>query len=371
MSKKKPSLESFFTMTSTAHARDEDTFDTFEPLLGFGGDGVVQIWEWQQAEKHKKEAFVGKSKIFAEVIESAKKLTGTKANVLIIGASGTGKELLAHYIHQLENNPQRPFIAINCGAIPDNLLESELFGHEKGSFTNAFEKKIGKFELANGGDIFLDEISTLKPELQVKLLRVLQDQRIYRLGGKEPIQLNFRVIAASNQNLQHLTDEKQFRLDLYHRLAVIPMKIPSLQERKEDIPLLVNYFMNKYHRSGCNKQVTSDALDLLQKQTWAGNIRELENIIQRLLVMFPRKIIDTAEILKALNCTEMTCQFYTAQSESVTASTLKEAVFASEKEFIKSTLNKMKWNISRTANELQISRNTLYSKIKSYQITKP
>ncbi|MBI2981523.1 MAG: sigma-54-dependent Fis family transcriptional regulator, partial [Deltaproteobacteria bacterium] len=240
-------------------------------------------------EGHK--TIIGRSPSFLSVLEMAGKVKGRQVPLFIEGASGTGKELLAKQIHRQENNPKRPFIALNCAAIPENLLESELFGHERGSFTGALDRKIGKFELAHGGDIFLDEISCLKPDLQAKLLRVLQEREVTRLGGEKPMQLDFRVIAATNENLEKLVGEGKFREDLFHRLRVITLRLPTLQERAEDIPSLIDHFLKKHDPDG-QRTLSAGAIDILQAYSWPGNIRELENLIQSLVILVPGREIN-------------------------------------------------------------------------------
>jgi len=247
---------------------------------------------------------VGKSQAMQRVFSVIQKTANSKSNVLITGESGTGKELVARAIHRLSQRADKPFVSVNCGALPENLLESELFGHQRGAFTGAVDNKMGLFQAADGGTIFLDEIGEMTPAMQVKILRVLQDQEFRRIGGIEDIRVDVRVIAASNQNFDRMVKEKKFREDLYYRLNVIPIEVPSLRERREDIPLLVSHFLKKYSPNGV-LTVTQECMDLLVRHEWKGNVRELENIIERSIVMMqgdritvdclPKHILEGAE----------------------------------------------------------------------------
>ena len=240
---------------------------------------------------------VGKSQKFLETLERAKMVGPTDTSVLILGESGTGKELIAHSIHKVSARRYKPFVVVNCGTLPANLIESDLFGHEKGSYTGALTKREGKFELADGGTIFLDEIGELPLELQVKFLRVLQEREIEPIGGK-PKKINVRVLAATNKDLEEEVAAGRFRIDLYYRLNVFPLLMPSLRERKEDIPLLANHFLKKYSTEE-GRQVpvlSTEATDMLMQYNWPGNIRELENTIQRNIVLAKGAVIESLEI---------------------------------------------------------------------------
>jgi len=222
--------------------------------------------------------------LMRSVFEIIQKTADSKSNVLITGESGTGKDLVAQAIHRLSRRKEHPFVAVNCGALPENLLESELFGYQRGAFTGAMENKKGLFEVADGGSIFLDEIGELNPTMQVKLLRVLQNQEFRRIGGTDDIQVDVRIIAASNQDFDQLVEEKRFREDLYYRLNVIPIEIPPLRKRKEDIPLLVNHFLKKVAPER-SLTVTEECMERLCRYEWKGNVRELENTIERTVVL--------------------------------------------------------------------------------------
>ncbi len=235
---------------------------------------------------------IGSSAAIQRIHETIEKVAPTDARVLITGENGTGKELVARKIFELSNKNQGPFIEVNCAAIPSELIESELFGHEKGSFTSAIKQRIGKFEQASGGTLFLDEIGDMSMEAQAKVLRALQEGRITRIGGEKEIKVDVRVIAATNKNLIAEVEQKKFRLDLYHRLSVILIHVPSLNDRKEDIPELVAYFLKEISAEYNQpvKEIDSDAIKALQQYNWTGNIRELRNIIERLIILSGKKI---------------------------------------------------------------------------------
>jgi len=230
---------------------------------------------------------VGSSKAITQVKETIDKVAPTEARVLIQGANGTGKELVAKWIHQKSNRAAGPLVEVNCAAIPAELIESELFGHEKGAFTSAVKQRRGKFEQANGGTLFLDEIGDMSLSAQAKVLRVLQENKINRVGGDKEIKVNVRVVAATNKDLKKEIEEKRFREDLYHRLSVILIQVPLLTERKEDIPILVNKFLKDIaaEYGTAKKSITESAIKELQKQPWTGNIRELRNVVERLVIM--------------------------------------------------------------------------------------
>lgn len=230
---------------------------------------------------------VGESQAIKDVKDTIEKVAPTDARVLIMGPNGTGKELVARWLHEKSNRAHESLVEVNCAAIPSELIESELFGHEKGSFTSAIKQRIGKFEQANGGTLFLDEIGDMSLSAQAKVLRALQENKITRVGGDKEIKVNVRVIAATNKNLKQTIEEKNFREDLYHRLSVILIQVPSLKDRKDDIPLLVDRFLEDIaaEYGTPKKSITSGAVELLQKGEWSGNIRELRNVIERLIIM--------------------------------------------------------------------------------------
>jgi len=282
----------------------------------------------------------------------------SSSTILIQGESGTGKEMLAKFIHQNSNRKDKPFVAVNCAALPKDLLESELFGHERGAFTGAINRKIGKFELANHGSILLDEISEMDMSLQAKLLRVLQEREVDRVGGREPVPIDVRVIATTNRNLREAIDEGEFRDDLYFRLNVIPILIPPLRNRKEDISLLIEYFIKK-HSSKNRKNVTGmakDALLMLTDYYWRGNVRELENVIERAVLLCKGNLI-TQEYL-----------FMEAIVEEINSS-VKAGVTVREmeKKLIFNTLEQVNGNRTKAAELLGVSIRTLRNKLNEYK----
>lgn len=307
---------------------------------------------------------IGKSPIMQDLLKITKKLKGHDASVLIQGESGTGKEVLARYIHALETNPKRPFIAVNCAAIPDSLIESEIFGHEKGSFTGATQRKIGKFELANGGDLFLDEVNSLSRDFQAKLLRVLQEKEFFRLGGNQSIKVNLRVVAASNKDLYQECQRGNFREDLLYRLRVIKFVIPPLRDRSEDIGVLIDHLVKKHSTSQSKKRLSDDVIQKLQSYNWPGNIRELENVIQSLLIMSRHDEIQVEDLPDWVQCKMAPA----AKSEEVFTydkvnQSLKKYIQSQEVGYIQKVLEQNEGNLTKTAQVLKISRTTLYKRM--------
>jgi DNA-binding NtrC family response regulator len=310
---------------------------------------------------------VSQDKAMQEIFQLIKKVALTSTNILITGESGTGKELIARSIHRQGNRRNGPFVAINCAAIPSELMESEMFGHEKGAFTGAHTRTIGKFEYANGGALFLDEISVLRSDLQAKLLRVLQEREIERIGSNKPIKVDIRVISATNTNLEDAVMRGKFRQDLYFRLNVIPISIPPLRERKEDIPLLAKHFLNKFN-TAFNKKIpgfTEKALDAFTKYHWPGNIRELENLIERIVVLSSgNEMMDLKDIpLEILMDSGQDIQ--ELEPRKVGLIKIREAI---EKRIILNILEATQWNQTETAKILKVNRNTLIQKAKQLGI---
>jgi transcriptional regulator with PAS, ATPase and Fis domain len=290
--------------------------------------------------------------------------------VLIRGENGTGKELVARAIHQ--NSPQKhgPFVAINCGAIPENLMESELFGHERGSFTGAVERKIGKFQLANKGTLFLDEVGELKPDLQVKLLRVLQERKFMPVGSNREVRTNARIIAATNRNLEKMIEEGQFREDFFYRLNVMPIFMPPLRERLDDLEGLVRFFVTKFSKkmSSPISEVAPEALDVMKRYRWPGNIRELENLIERAFIVENTNRI-TLKSLPENVLTEVQNKTSIPMTGKYTGPLDYDAFKeAAEKEFIESALRANEGKINKTVAQANIPKNTLLRKIKKYNI---
>ena len=320
-------------------------------------------------QKYKYNGLIGTSKPIEHIYSIIEKVADTDSTVLIIGASGTGKELIARAIHYNSSRGDKPLVVINCGAIPEELLESELFGHEKGSFTGAYRTRIGRFEMANGGTIFLDEIGEMSPALQVKLLRVLQEQKFERVGGTKTIHIDVRVIAATNKNLTIAINKGRFREDLYYRLNVIPIKVPSLKQRRSDIPLLIDFFMKRFQK-GKKEKITGfspEAMDAMLDYDWPGNIRELENAIKRLTILCDEQMVSFDDLPEHVQQESRSIQ---PGEEDILEQglTLDEAVKGYEKRLILEALDKSNWVKTRAAKLLHINRTTLVEKIKKQKL---
>lgn len=311
---------------------------------------------------------VGSSSVMKKIKDQIQLVAKGDSRVLILGESGTGKELVARMIHALSSRAEAPFVEVNCAAIPQELIESELFGHEKGAFTGAIEKKIGKFEIANGGTLFLDEIGDMSLLTQAKLLRVIETQKFQRVGGTRDITVDVRIISATNKDLPEEIKKGNFRQDLYWRLNVVPIYIPPLRERKEDIPELVNYFVEEFHRDKGwrKKKFQPDAIKILQQYDWPGNVRELKNAIERIMIMCTEEFITAKEIQEIGIIRQSQNEF-----SYFSIPTLKEAKDAFERDFILKKLRENNWNMTKTAEVLGIERSNLYKKIKALGITLP
>jgi len=322
---------------------------------------IVSIIEEEANEFQPEKRIIGKSHAMREIYKLIGQVSNNRVTVLLLGESGTGKELIAKSIHYSGITKNHPFVAVNCTAITESLLESELFGHEKGAFTGADRTKKGKFELAGEGTIFLDEISEMSPHLQMKLLRVLQEREFERVGGESVIPMKARIIAATNRNLEQLVKEGKFREDLYYRLNVVSIKIPPLRERKEDIPLLVNYFLTKINKE-LHKNVTKvpdDVMLMLKNYDWIGNVRELENTLIQAVVLSADDVLHKENILLRKSFGEISeREDYLLPLQEV------------EKRHIKLVLDYTNWNKPKAAEILGISLPTLYNKIESYKISK-
>jgi two-component system, NtrC family, nitrogen regulation response regulator NtrX len=312
---------------------------------------------------------VGKSALIEELRGQIAVAAPTNGRVLIHGENGAGKELVARAIHTQSTRRDAPFVEVNCAAIPEELIESELFGHERGAFTGAVARHRGKFETANGGTIFLDEIGDMSLKTQAKVLRVLEEQAFERVGGKDTIQVDVRVLAASNQDLKEQIAQGRFREDLYYRLAVIPIEVPPLRRRKEDIPALVEYFIALFSaQNGKRPKVVSvEALAYFLAYDWPGNVRELRNMVERLVIMTPRDVIGPEDLPPPLRPKEPAAAAEEVQREK----TLKEARDSFERAYILAELRGHEGNVTRTAEKLGIERSHLYRKLKSYGITPP
>ena len=309
---------------------------------------------------------IGESPSIAQIKETIERVAPTEARVLITGANGTGKELVARWIHEMSPRASGPIVEVNCAAIPSELIESELFGHEKGAFTSAIKQRIGKFEQANGGTLFLDEIGDMSLAAQSKMLRVLQENKITRVGADKDIVVDVRVVAATNKDMLAESDEKRFRMDLYHRLSVILIHVPSLNERKDDIPLLADRFVKEIcEDSGIPyKVITPKAITALQEFQWSGNIRELRNIIERLVILSIDRITEeeVKKYVTAPMANESPLRLYDRFHRF---QDFKDFI---EKEFIEYKLKRNGWNVSRTAEELDIQRSHLYNKIDKFTL---
>lgn len=316
----------------------------------------------------KKYELVGSSLAMKKIKTQIELIAKGDSRVLILGESGTGKELVARMIHSLSPRANAPFVEVNCAAIPQELIESELFGHEKGAFTGAVERKIGKFELANEGTLFLDEIGDMSLLTQAKLLRVIETQKFQRVGGTRDITVNVRIISATNKDLTEEIKKGRFREDLYYRLNVVPIYIPPLRERKEDIPELISYFMDEFSREkGWRmKKIDSEAMKMLQNYDWPGNVRELRNAVERLMIMVPKDTIETTDI-ESTGIIRNTLK----GEKYFSYNTLREARDAFERDFILKKLQENNWNMTKTAEVIGIERSNLYKKIKSLGITLP
>jgi len=306
---------------------------------------------------------IGSSQKMTILKEQIDMAAQSNSRVLIMGESGSGKELVARFLHENSKRVGKPFIEVNCAAIPQELIESELFGHEKGSFTGAFERKKGKFELADEGTLFLDEVGDMSLSAQSKVLRVIETQEFQRVGGSRNIKVDVRIIVATNKDLREEVKKGNFREDLLYRLDVIPIIVPPLRERKDDIPSLVEYFLEYFSSEYGQKlkKITPEAIKMLETHDWPGNIRELRNVIERLVIMTPPDTINARNLVVA----EPTKEDYFAFT------TLREARDAFEKTFITKKLEENNWNISKTAEILQIERSNLHKKIKAYNIKTP
>ncbi|MEE8432515.1 MAG: sigma-54 dependent transcriptional regulator [Candidatus Desulfatibia sp.] len=324
-----------------------------------GGEEGLQNHREQYKDRTRFESMLGQSKPMQEIFDLIQDIAPTGSTVMITGETGTGKGLAAKAIHTNSPRCEGPFVAVNCGAIPKHLMESELFGHQKGAFTDAKETKKGRLELAHGGTLFLDEIGEISMRMQIDLLQVLEDRIFYRVGGTQPIEAYFRVIAATNRNLEEAVKAGIFREDLYYRLNVISFNMPTLRMRKEDLPLLSEHFNRRYAQE-TNKHIdrlSREAMDEMMLYEWPGNVRELENAIERAVVMSKNREIQPEDLPI----------FRPEHLIAPHGNTLKEV----EKTHIIQILNKNQWNISKSAKILGIDRSTLYSKIKRCQLNKP
>lgn len=331
----------------------------------------ISIFQSERGEKNallnrlrRNIAIIGESAQMVALKQMIARVASTSSWVLITGENGTGKELVAQNVHYLSPRAGRPFVEVNCAAIPEDLIESELFGYEKGAFTGADKSRKGKFDLANGGTLFLDEIADMSLKTQAKILRILQERRFTRVGGEETIEVDVRVIAATNKNLEQEIKEGRFREDLYYRLNVIPCRVPSLRERADDIPSLITHFSEQFAREGGyrHKLFSDQAIERLQKHTWPGNVRELRNFIERIYILTPGEFVDVHDLkfagLPSLDEKEA--------AEEI--SNFREARAKFEKEYLLKKIAENKGNISKTAEAIGLERSYLHRKIKGFGI---
>jgi len=401
-------------------------YETFEPQTNIVGaisepityPALTQMLhrcqEYKRSQPNTKTSVNNKTRLFRSLVGKSKQIQGvrhlieqvapTEANVLILGESGTGKEVIARNVHFLSNRTDSIFIPINCGAIPGELLESELFGHEKGAFTGAVNTRKGRFELAEGGTLFLDEIGDMPLQMQVKLLRVLQERTYERVGGTKPIKCNVRVIAATHRNLEIMIEDGQFREDLYYRLNVFPIDSPALRERKEDIPLLLQELVSRLELDNSQIKFTANAMTSLMEHKWKGNVRELSNLVERLMILYPNRLIDVSDLPskykhldveayepdypdELLEREAINAMFGGVDgedyeqgndSEDSTLSTelpveglnLKEYISDLEVSLITQALEQQDWVVARAAEALGMRRTTLVEKMRKYNISK-
>ncbi|RAP38352.1 MULTISPECIES: sigma-54 interaction domain-containing protein [Legionella] len=329
-------------------------------------------------------SLVGNSESIKQVRKLIAQVANSEANVLILGESGTGKEVVARNIHALSERAGKPFIPINCGAIPAELLESELFGHEKGAFTGAITSRQGRFELANGGTLFLDEIGDMPLAMQVKLLRVLQERCFERVGSNKSIDVDVRILAATHRNLEQAIKEGKFREDLFYRLNVFPIDVPPLRARKEDLPLLINELVARIEGEGkSGVRLLPAALEVLERYQWPGNVRELANLIERLSILYPNGIVDTGDLPSRfktgtrssgiIGSERETLLTVLGQEQPQTADgiDLKEHLEKTELALISQALNESDWVVAHAANYLNMRRTTLVEKMRKYGLTRP
>ena len=316
---------------------------------------------------------IGESAAIRKLCVEIKQVAESNLGVLISGENGTGKQLVANAIHQYSKRSDKPFIPLNCAALPEELVESELFGHERGAFTGADSMRQGRFELADGGTLFLDEIGDMSLKAQAKVLRVLEYGEVERLGSQQIRNVDVRIIAATNKNLAEEIESEQFRTDLYYRLKIVPIDVPPLRERLEDIPILVKYFAERLQKNMASapKIFASDTDAVFQSYHWPGNIRELKNLVERLLIMVNKEIIQPSDVAAVLPIESDQIQILDAATTYQSNTSLSTMVDSAESEYILAALKENDWNIRKTAEILEVERSNLYKKMNKYNIVRP
>ncbi len=349
-------------IADSAKLRERIVEEQFRLRQGLNEDARNPMLDYTAPFVHAGSSIIGTSKTIQAVYELITQVAPSDATVLITGESGTGKELVAEEIYRLSRRAGKPYIKVNCAALPESVIESELFGHEKGAFTGAVNQRKGRFELAHGGTLFLDEIGELSPQIQVKILRVLQEREIERVGGELPIKVNVRLIAATNRNLEQDVREGRFREDLFYRINVFPIHVPPLRDRKSDIILLADYFVEKYTRKNEKliKRISSPALDLLMSYHWPGNVRELENCIERAVILSTDMVIHSYHLPPSLQSAQST--------NTAPTSTLEAALSRLEKELIVEALKLTNGNMAAAARQLGITERQMGLRIHYYGI---
>jgi DNA-binding NtrC family response regulator len=348
---------------------DELRLTIAKALAAYDLEREVRYLRSEIDQKYRPENLIGRSRAMREVCLTIEQMADAKTTVLITGESGTGKEMVARALHHNSIRRGKPFVALNCASIPDGLIESELFGHEKGAFTDASSRKLGQFEAANGGTLFLDEIAELSPATQAKLLRVLQSKEFTRVGGTQPIEVDVRLIAATNKNLEEAIRQKVFREDLYYRINVLPIHIPPLRERKEDIPSLVSHFLSKKSKGADqkSKKINKEAMGYLTRYDWPGNVRELENVIEQAVLLTENPVIGAGDLPIRLQSRRKTDTLKDKATDGQIS--LVDAVKSFERDIIETALRKTDYIQTKTARLLGITRRILKYKMDLLGIT--
>ena len=353
----------------------DDIVLTIEPLLELSH--LTRENEILRNQIGTREGMVGESVVIQRLRSQIRQVASSNLGVLITGENGTGKELVANTVHQQSQRNHKPFITQNCAALPDELIESELFGHERGAFTGAATQRRGKFELADDGTLFLDEIGDMSLKAQAKVLRVLESGELQHLGGTRTLRVDVRVVAATNKDLEKEIENGNFREDLYYRLNVVPIVVPPLRERLDDLPLLVGHFVEQFHRENARlpKVIDSSAVRVMQSYSWRGNVRELKNIVERLLIMVEQDIISADDVMEVLpvprDSSPTISTALSMEPSSQAGKSLQKMVDEAEADLIMKALEANNWNVKKTSEQLQIERSNFYKKLTKYNLKRP